>query len=310
MANKNLFQILHSNNGFIQLHEIPYSNAKDSIDNYHSKKIGDIPLNLEIRECSNHSPYNILYIHGVFGHCKSKKNKKFLDFMTSLGYNTFGIDLFAHGESGGEKGNFKMEELISSVNTASDYITKNYSKDNILVGDSLGGEVAFYSALGNPNISGLVSHCIFLNSELTMDWKVRALKNSVTYSIGKLLGLFPQPIDAAVEAKKRGLKYSYINEIMSDKLRTRYYDMDSFRSIFTHKPDVPVESMNIPVHIITGEKDNIIPFKHQKKAYDLLHKKGVDIDLTILQNSGHTLVEDNMPEFASIIDNWIKNKFG
>lgn len=311
----NLFDIIHYNGKASGDFSLSYSSPNVSVEKYYRERLGEVPINLEIRESSN-SLVNILYIHGISSYCKSNSNTKFLDFMTRLGYNTFGVDLYAHGGSGGKRGDFKMKDLIDSVHTASSFIDKNFNEKIAIVGDSLGGEVCFYSSLTDEKIKALVVHCPFLNSETSMDWRVRCLKNPFTYKIGKFLKAFPDPIDLVKEAEDRVRRVhdeehvkQYIEERSSDKLRVRYYKMDSFRSIFTYQPNVRVDSMKIPMYVIVGNEDDVIPAKHQKKIYDLLNNKGVKVELTILKDAGHSIFREKMEETASLIDQWLRKRF-
>lgn len=88
----------------------------------------------------------ILYLHGNAGILESTGN--IADIYTDLNYDVFMLDYRGYGKSEGEIES--EEQLLSDVQTAYEYLKKNYEEEQIVVlGYSIGSGLASYLAASN-----------------------------------------------------------------------------------------------------------------------------------------------------------------
>ena len=96
---------------------------------------------------------------------------------------------------------------------------------------------------------------------------------------------------------------AYLQKKFEDPLAVWYYKFKSYRTIFTHAAEHPIEAMKPPVLIAVGENDKLVPRAHCKKIYDTLTCQK---EFYVMPNAGHQLLIDYFDIFTPIADVWFK----
>ncbi|MEE1012384.1 MAG: alpha/beta hydrolase [Acutalibacteraceae bacterium] len=88
-------------------------------------------------------------------------------------------------------------------------------------------------------------------------------------------------------------KYDLLSKCCSYNLtKETYLNKAEQAALKRISPAEYVAGYNVPTAVFHGKNDNLIPLNHIKNFIDLLNKNGVENDLLIYENSGHTIKDD------------------
>jgi pimeloyl-ACP methyl ester carboxylesterase len=274
-------------------------------------KSRNIPIHLYIYENGINRP-SVIFIHGISLHVGVYTN--FLELIAKENLNVIAFDLEGHGRSGGERGYFTFEGIMKDISEVVNYTVKNYNSQIALFGSSLGGILAFYAAIINPQVKTLVCH------------NVLDLKNIFSFLLYVPKYLFISKFKKILPTLFKFFSWGYlplnflINENLlfenpentkkwkNDPLCTRKYRISSLISLFFTPENKPsLEEMKKPIRIITGENDPFIPVEYVEEFYKKLK---CEKDLVIIPKAKHMLPLEYTTLTASLVTEWIKKKLG
>lgn len=154
-----------------------------------------------------------------------------------------------------------------------DFISENHIKNPILLGHSLGGNVAIKLAGNYPN---LISKLILEDSSGIRP--KQSLKNIPLLLVAKLIK-FLIPNIFNFKEKLRAKFYTAIGSdyLGADKLR------DTFVKIVNEDMSTDARKITVPTLIIWGEKDLSVPLERGRKLYHLIKNS----KLEVIESAGH-----------------------
>ena len=274
----------------------------------------------------------LLFLHG-FGASSSHWRKNYKSFAQE-GYAVYSIDLLGFGKSD-QPGIKEIGKLDNGIwcDQVADFITDVIrplnSKEIVIVGNSLGGLVALTCAVSIPEeISGIVisplPDPISLNlNDSENKPRLKSLKIKIIKFVVKLL-----PIEFILFVINRFgfinffLKFAYEKKESIDKelinivktpskrpsasraLRAMCLGMatrsNKLKSSFLLK--VISKAKKVPLLLIWGEKDNLIPLFYGKRIAKLYPW----VELKVITNSGHCVHDEDHHLFNEISQEWIK----
>lgn len=185
----------------------------------------------------------IIFAHGFTSHKNSKSYTKILNNLHEANISTFRIDLFGHGESGGDFSEITITKGKDSILAAIKYLKdKGYSKIGLL-GSSFGGISSIMACSETDDL-----FCLALKSPVS-DWlKIAFPKQDGVLKKWKKDGF----INYESEDSSPRLKY----EIVEDAKNNIAFDV-------AHK-------IKIPTLIVHGNKDDVVPYEDSVKLSKLL----------------------------------------
>lgn len=210
----------------------------------------------------NQEPNGIVIIlHGMHGQDASSL-LDFGHFFHEAKYETFCLDLRAHGKSEGNEIGFGYTE-VKDVIALLNWIRKEPRYENkkvILYGISMGGATAINVAAKRQDVSMVISASAFKTYTDTFLDSMR--KENVPELV---VNMFSPSIKIVLSTK---------------------YDMN-----FTDKTPINnIKNINsTPILLIHGDEDEQIPVQH---AYDLKQASGDNVDLWIVEGAKHMIVDD------------------
>jgi pimeloyl-ACP methyl ester carboxylesterase len=254
----------------------------------------------------------IALIHGVTSH--SGVWAEFVDDVVDAGYTVIAPDLFGHGASAKPKGDYSLGAFASGVR---DLLGVLGFESATVVGHSLGGGIALQMAYQFPEycerlvlvssgglgreVSPLLRAATLPGSELVMpliirDWAVRAGS-----SVGDLLGRLGVHVRSDVEEMARGYASLVEADAQGAFLHTLRAVIDPGGQKVSAMDRLYLAE-RMPVLIIWGERDPIIPVKHGRAAHAAIpHSRMVEIP-----GAGHwpqldepRLVSDELTSFIA-----------
>jgi pimeloyl-ACP methyl ester carboxylesterase len=253
---------------------------------------------LEIRETTLHG-HRVCYrmagegpaialVHGITSH-----SGVWLEFMAELveaGYSVVAPDLFGHGESAKPKGDYSLGAYASGVR---DLLGMLGYESATVIGHSLGGGIALQLAYQFPEycerlvlissgglgreVNAVLRAATLPGAELVMplivrDWAVRA-GGSVAGMLERL-GLQPGP-------DLRELGRGYASLVQQDAQLAFLHTLRAVIDFGGQKVsamDRLYLAERMPVLIVWGDRDPIIPIKHGRRAHRAIrHSRMVEV---------------------------------
>ncbi len=233
--------------------------------------------------------------------------------LAAAGRSVVSIDLPGHGDSDGSGGDFSLGALASAVRDLLDHLGLDRV---VLVGHSLGGGVALQFQYQYPTrIGGLVLVSSGgLGRETNMVLRLAALPGS---GMAIRLVLNERTMSAAHGLRGRARRVLRNPEFIADQVmdrierlaseRSRSSFLATLRSVVDHRGQrvSALEKLHltksVPVLIVWGRKDAIIPVEHGENAHELLPQSR----LVIFDDSGHEPHRRDPQRFADVVREWL-----
>jgi pimeloyl-ACP methyl ester carboxylesterase len=280
------------------------------------------PVDFEIRETTLHG-HRVCYrlagegpaialIHGVTSH--SGVWAEFVEDVVDAGYTVIAPDLFGHGASAKPKGDYSLGAFASGVR---DLLGMLGFESATVVGHSLGGGIALQLAYQFPEycerlvlissgglgreVSPLLRAATLPGAELVMpliirDWAVRAGS-----TVGSLLDRLGVDVGPDVEEMARGYASLVESDAQGAFLHTLRAVIDAGGQKVSAMDRLYLAE-RMPVLILWGDRDRIIPVEHGRAAHAAVpHSRMVEIP-----GAGHwpqldqpQLVSDELTDFIA-----------
>ena len=230
----------------------------------------------------------IALIHGVTSH--SGVWAEFVDDVVAAGHTVIAPDLFGHGASAKPKGDYSLGAFASGVR---DLLGMLGFEGATVVGHSLGGGIALQLAYQFPEycqrlvlissgglgreVSPVLRAATLPGAELVMpliirEWAVRAGSMA-----GELLGRIGIHPSADVEEMARGYASLVESDAQGAFLRTLRAVIDPGGQKVSAKDRLYLAE-RMPVLIVWGKRDRIIPVSHGREAHRAIpHSQMVEI---------------------------------
>lgn len=207
---------------------------------------------------------NLILLHGALGH-----SEIFDSFISELSkYFTVYAPLFSgHGDTELTEKGITIEKYTQELK---EFIEKENLNNVYIFGHSMGGYIALCYALDNPST---------LNSIMTLgtkfDWtEEQAMKESKMLNPDVIADKVPKY--AELLEKQHGLKWKQLLPAISEMM-----------ILLGKNPPLKdqLETINFPVQIMVGDKDNMVTLEESMKAYRKLSKS----KLAVLPDTKHPM---------------------
>jgi pimeloyl-ACP methyl ester carboxylesterase len=254
----------------------------------------------------------IALIHGVTSH--SGVWSEFVQDVVDAGYTVIAPDLFGHGASAKPKGDYSLGAFASGVR---DLLGLLGFESATVVGHSLGGGIALQLAYQFPEycerlvlvssgglgreVSPLLRAATLPGAELVMpliirDWAVRAGS-----SVAGVLGRVGVQVRPDIEEMARGYASLVESDAQGAFLHTLRAVIDAGGQKVSAMDRLYLAE-RMPVLIVWGQRDPIIPVEHGRAAHEAIpHSRMVEIP-----DAGHwpqldqpELVSDELTDFVA-----------
>ncbi len=254
----------------------------------------------------------IVLIHGVTSH--SGVWAEFVQDVVDAGYTVIAPDLFGHGASAKPKGDYSLGAFASGVR---DLLGLLGFESATVVGHSLGGGIALQLAYQFPEycerlvlissgglgreVSPLLRAATLPGAELVMPLIIRDSAVRAGSSVADLLGRVGIRIRPDIEEMARGYASLVESDAQGAFLHTLRAVIDAGGQKVSAMDRLYLAD-RMPVLIIWGERDPIIPVEHGRRAHEAIpHSQMVEIP-----NAGHwpqldqpALVSDELTDFVA-----------
>jgi alpha-beta hydrolase superfamily lysophospholipase len=259
-----------------------------------------------LREAEGSGPWAVVICHGAFEY--QDNWFYYAERFTSEGLSTLTFDFVGHGESQGIRNLVNLRVWAYNIRDALNFLeTRGYQKFALVGWDSGGSAVLLVAAhdrrlkcavaLSTPVLltPPLVERIIFSFATLVAKVKKTIWKKQLTLSrINQLPEMRFMVDDNANEqylANPR-LKEIYRAVPIPDSLDSVWIDITR-----------AIKRINIPVLVIHGAKDHILPVNQSQKLHALLQSPK---DLQLIGESGHAVhLDQEKDEVYNLIARWV-----
>jgi 3-oxoadipate enol-lactonase len=247
-------------------------------------KFNFVEENLEIfyEISGNPDDPKIVLIHGLFVNSDSWRNQ--LDGLKSE-FNILRYDLRGHGRSTKPTTNFLVQNHVDDLKALLTHL--NWTKDIYLVGHSLGGMIALQYGIENPsNIKKIVAADTFcFVTKDAVKGVVGDINNNTLESYALLLserGLRPYNDATAEFISKTVIDHMNKEDLIRATTATEGFNICE-----------KLKSLNLPVLLLVGEKDERTPVQASQMLDNLLPQS----ELVVIQEAGHLTILDHPKDF-------------
>jgi len=215
----------------------------------------------------------IIFSHGLYGSFKS--SFKLASEFDLLGYNSIIYDQRAHGESEGTYCTYGLKESLDLIKLINKLVEYKKDVNIILCGHSMGAATVMMA----------------LGSKLPINVKC-AIEDSGYDSLGEL---FKQGIKKRIKYTFDIIYYIY-NSILNLELGMSFKDVEPKRALLNN---------TIPLLIIHGKDDEIVPYEMSKHLYN--YNVGTKYYYQI-ENCGHCMSYRVDKDYFKKVDKFIKEQ--
>lgn len=257
----------------------------------------------------------MLFLHGVGSSSEGWEESAAL--LAARGNRVICVDLPGHGESSRERGDYSLGALASTVRDLIDHLELG---SVILIGHSLGGGISLQFLYQYPShVQGLV---LVSSGGLGREtnWALRlvslpgsgvvigaALNKRTLATYNSLRRTMRRALRRGEEVREHALeRFGWLAE--SDRRHTFLSTLRSVVDVSGQRVSALEKlhlSRSLPVLIIWGRKDSIIPISHGEVAHSMLDHS----EMVVFDDAAHEPHRTDPGRFAATISDWRVRNF-
>lgn len=284
------FNLHDRSSSFEHLGLTPYLARREII------RLGDLPLHLELYHYVTGAPC-ILFLPGIGTY--SELYCESLAKLSSSGFNVLSVDLRGHGYSGGQRGDYRVKQVVADLQQVLDLLEQRYGSPIGVLGCSIGSRLGLALAEADNRVKALLCHTLFIAERPLDFWHWWGWKNLAMLSLW-----WPQmPIDFRTFINiQQILEQNPVGQyaIYDDKM-VWHYTAATLHSIFSEPCLVLSQPIEARCALLIGEQDAIIPTRYAKALAQGLAQPFEYIELA---GAGHMLPFERLDEWVSQCSEW------
>lgn len=215
--------------------------------------LGDLPINCEVYESNKKDPV-IVFLPGIGTY--AEMYCEFLYKLSQWGFNVVGVDIRGHGYSGGDRGEYTVNDVVDDLHDVVSFLTETYNDTIAFFGCSIGSPLAMACAENDDRIKSLLCHTLFL-TEYPPDFMTFSGWNMLRYS-RVFLPDFKIDFRSYIDVNTLINDSVFADFIDYDDLIVWEYSINTLSDIYSRKTSLLNEKKSFKAAIITGEKDEVI----------------------------------------------------
>ena len=183
------------------------------------------------------------------------------------GFNVLALDWPGHGRSGGARGRLPYRLAMEAAATAVDEARALWQGPVGLFGTALGGTLAFYAALEDPDVAAVICHGALDLREVRLAaqrWRQGVLLPAATVAADRVprerLRGIRIPLRALVSPGDRAADPQIARRLRRHPLAVTSYDLGTLTSLFATPEDKPdIAAQHAAVLVAVGAHDRVLP---------------------------------------------------
>jgi Lysophospholipase len=257
---------------------------------------------------ANQAAGTIVFCHGAFETRKSWS--AFAEKLNQDGFTCFTFDFAGHGQSQGLRGLVNLRTWAYNIRDALNYLEERGCPAAGLVGWDSGGSAAILAAAHDARLrcAVILSAPVYL---------LPTLAERVAYGLASLVAKLKQAVLHKPLTLSRLTEMKDLGILSDPGANEAYFADPEVQQIYKSVPiphsldsvwmDITgaAQKVNMPVLVIQGAQDKIVPTNQAQKLYDLLPARK---EIRMLEGCGHAVHLDIEKEtvYGMILD-WMKS---
>lgn len=243
----------------------------------------------------------IIGVHGYAEH--SGRYSHVGEFFASNGFAFYMHDLRGHGKSDGERGYVdSFWDFINDLDQFMNYVRRKEDEEkSFLLGHSMGGLISVIYAIEHPTkISGLITSGAALKTSI----KIGKIQEALMKTLSKVRPKYRPEIiiESSLLTHDPEINKAYEEDPLVFKFGTVRLLTEMTKAMDWAWKNV--ERLNVPVLMLHGSEDKIVPVEASKEFFDLV--KVADKELKIFNGFYHEIMnEKGKEEVLRTILKWI-----
>lgn len=270
----------------------------EALDKREVVSLGKLPLHLEIYRAEASDPV-IIFLPGIGTY--SELYAKFLLDFCQRGYNVVSLDIRGHGYSGGEPGNYTVEDVIDDIRQVVDYCNKTFNSSVHLWGNSLGAILGLAAIEEIKSIKSIICHTLCTAScpPSYIHWQGWQNLNAWKWFMPWQKLDFRQFIDIKVQLQGTPLTGC----IEHDDKMVWEYTIGTLANIYNYRHRSVYKKLPFKMALIVGENDSVLSLDYEK---NLLKDMVQPVDLICIDSGGHMLPFTHAKETIDVSVQWLQ----
>ena len=249
----------------------------------------------------------VLFCHGAF---ETQENwTAFADRLNQDGFTVFTFDFAGHGASEGVRGSVNLRIWAYNIRDAMNYLQRRGYSVFGLVGWESGGSAAILATAHDVRLS-----CAVIMSAPV--YLLPTLAERVAYVLASIVAKLKMAFFHKPLTLSRLNQMKRLSTMVDEAANEAYFADSKVQEIYNAFPipdgldnvwvDITgaAEKVNVPVLVIQGTEDKIIPTNQGQKLHDLLQGRK---ELKMVDGSGHAVHLDLQKDTVyTMISSWMK----
>jgi UDP-glucose 4-epimerase len=258
-------------------------------------------IHVEVHEAARPSA-TVVFAPGLGDH--ARRSTPLGGALADAGLSAVLIDRRGHGISEGRRGDATLERDFGVIERAVAYARRRFGSPVVLMGDSLGGIMAWYLLTREPDVEAAVCHCIG-HPDLQHDRSLR-WKGPLTRALARLAPTLTMPVEQIADYSQVALEpltARYFTE-RPDRLFNFRVTVRSAASYLAFQPGIPWEQVATPVLVTIGDEDRMVSRAYTERCLEAARTPRTTF--LPLAGMGHQLFLDHLADALPAVLEWIE----
>jgi alpha-beta hydrolase superfamily lysophospholipase len=258
-------------------------------------------IHLEAHRVDDSAP-SFVVVPGLGDH--ARRHLALATALAARGFNSLLVDRSGHGISEGRRGDAPLETDLGVLELAIGHARRGASGPVVLLGDSLGGIMAWYLLTREPDVEAAVCHCIG-HPEVHHDPSFR-FKAPLMRALGRVAPFTRIPVRQIADYEQVALdpvtKRYFTDEV--DKLFNFHVTARSAASYLGFRPGIEWRRVQTPALVLIGGADAMVTPEFTRRALE--RDRPPRAEFVEIEGAGHQLFLDDLGATIDPVVAWVQ----
>jgi len=259
-------------------------------------QVGEGAVHCELYEHAADAPV-LLFLPGLGTYCELYA--ELLGRVSETGFNVVGVDMRGHGYSKGERGDYRVEQVVEDLQQVIDHLQARFSGPVGVYGYSIGGLLAAALAERDDRVQSILCGTLLLTEE-PPDF-LHQLGWSWTWGSAMLFPSWKLPLKSVLDYDRLLASHPAREEIKNDPRLIYDYPLGTLASLFTYRSGVMQHAYDFKAAIIHGSRDDVLSIAYSERIIKAMKHP---FTLIPVEDGGHMLPWDDPKLLAEMTTDW------
>ncbi len=258
---------------------------------------GEVPIHCELYRYDRAAPV-VLFLPGLGTYIELYA--ELLGRLSARGFNVVGVDPRGHGYSGGDRGYYRVEDLVGDLQRVIDRMQSEFEGPVAVFGYSGGAITGLKLAESDDRIRAVLCGTLLL-SELEPDM-LHGIGWNWTRTTAWFFPKLRLPLKQYVDLEKLLDGHPAGPLIDKDPRLVFEYPLATLASLFSQRSHILRRAYDFDLAILQGERDEVLETAYARR---IVERARQPIELMLLEGEGHMVPWDNPRAMAARAGDWL-----